>query len=145
MLWNIRKSIKKGEYLYALVPEHPKATKNGYVLFHRVVVENRENRILNKNEIVHHKDHNRFNNESDNLEVLDSGTHNRIHKLGSGHGKITATCPECRKTFEYNYNQRPEVKGLKQKFCSRHCNGLHSRKKQLARIGKRIYQIPSKD
>ena len=39
-MWNIRKLIKKGIYDYALVPEHPKATANGYVLYHRVVMEN---------------------------------------------------------------------------------------------------------
>ena len=26
-MWNIKKIIKKGDYLYALVPEHPKCTK----------------------------------------------------------------------------------------------------------------------
>ena len=32
------KTIKKGNYLYGLVPNHPKATKNGYVLEHRLQV-----------------------------------------------------------------------------------------------------------
>ena len=39
-MWNIKKIVSKGDYLYALVPEHPKATKNGYVLLHRIVMEN---------------------------------------------------------------------------------------------------------
>lgn len=39
MLFEIKKVIKKGDYLYALVPDHPNATKNGYVLLHRVVME----------------------------------------------------------------------------------------------------------
>ena len=34
----IRKEIKKGDYLYALVPDHPNATKNGYVLMHLLVL-----------------------------------------------------------------------------------------------------------
>lgn len=38
-MWNIKKLIHKGEYDYALVPDHPYATKNGYVLYHRVVME----------------------------------------------------------------------------------------------------------
>jgi len=55
-MWNIKKVISKGDYLYALVPEHPNATKNGYVLMHRIVMENHLGRILNKDEVVHHLD-----------------------------------------------------------------------------------------
>lgn len=34
MLFEIKKVIKKGDYLYVFVPDHPNATKNGYVLIH---------------------------------------------------------------------------------------------------------------
>lgn len=33
-MWKIQKLIHKGDYDYALVPDHPNATKNGYVLYH---------------------------------------------------------------------------------------------------------------
>ena len=49
-MWNIKKIISKGDYDYALVPEHPKATKNGYVLLHRVIMENHLGRLLNDDE-----------------------------------------------------------------------------------------------
>ncbi len=39
-MWIIQKIVSKGEYNYAVVPEHPNATSNGYVLEHRVVMEN---------------------------------------------------------------------------------------------------------
>lgn len=42
MMWNIRKSVTNGDdrYLYAVVPEHPRASKKGhYVYYHRVVME----------------------------------------------------------------------------------------------------------
>lgn len=45
-MWKIRKIIKKGDYEYALVPEHPNATKNGYVLHHRIVMENSIGRLF---------------------------------------------------------------------------------------------------
>ena len=61
-MWEIKKAIKKGDYMYALVPEHPFATKNGYVLYHRIIVENHLNRLLNSHEVVHHKNHNKFDN-----------------------------------------------------------------------------------
>jgi len=51
-VWKVEKIVKKGAYLYALVPEHPYATKNGYVLEHRVVMENHLNRLLNPDEVV---------------------------------------------------------------------------------------------
>lgn len=78
-MWNIKKVISKGDYNYALVPEHPYATKNGYVLLHRIIVENHLGRVLNTNEVVHHKDHNKKNNVIENLEVLDRIEHNRLH------------------------------------------------------------------
>lgn len=70
MLFEIKKVIKKGDYLYALVPDHPNATKNGYVLMHRVVTENHLGRLLEKNEIVHHLDENKHNNAIENLQVM---------------------------------------------------------------------------
>lgn len=74
-MFTIRKEIKKGDYLYALVLDHPNATKNGYVLMHRVIMENHLGRLLGKDEVVLHKDHNKFNNSVDNLEVMDKNAH----------------------------------------------------------------------
>ena len=54
-VWKIEKIISKGDYNYAIVPDHPYATKNGYVLEHRIIMENHLGQLLNPNEIVHHK------------------------------------------------------------------------------------------
>lgn len=51
-MWKIQKVISKGDYNYVKVPEHPNATVNGYVLEHRIVVENHLNRLLNPSEVV---------------------------------------------------------------------------------------------
>ena len=83
-MWNIRKSVKKGDYLYAVVPEHPKATKNGYVLYHRVVMENHIQRLLAENEVVHHKDENKKNNDITNLEIKNFITHIKEHQAHRG-------------------------------------------------------------
>ena len=69
-MWNIEKIIKKGDYLYAKVKNHPYATKNGYVLMHRVVAENHLKRLLNADEVVHHKDGNKKNKKKSNLLTL---------------------------------------------------------------------------
>ena len=60
-MWDIRRIIKKGDYLYAVVPEHPKAIKFGYVLLHRVIMENYLGRLLEDDEVVHHCDFNKLN------------------------------------------------------------------------------------
>lgn len=98
MLFEVKKVIKKGDYLYALVPNHHNATKNGYVLMHRVVMENHLGRPLEKNEIVHHKDHNKLNNNIGNLQVMDRVEHNRMHG-STGRNIIELVCPCCGKTF----------------------------------------------
>ena len=60
--WVIEKVISKGDYNYALVRGHPNATKNNYVLLHRIVMENKIGRLLTKNEAVHHINENKKDN-----------------------------------------------------------------------------------
>lgn len=132
-MWNIRKTVKKGDYLYAVVPEHPKATKNNYVLLHRVIMENSLGRILSDEEVVHHKDHNKYNNDIDNLEILTKVEHNRRHGLEQGRMTVILRCPVCGKEFVKAKNQTHLQK--KSKFnctcCSPVCRGKLSRYIQL--------------
>lgn len=67
VLWKIEKVISKGDYNYAIVKNHPKANKHGYVLEHRVVVENHLGRLLNPTEVVHHINHDKKDNR---LKIL---------------------------------------------------------------------------
>jgi hypothetical protein len=80
-MWEIEKIVSKGEYLYAVVRNHPKATILGYVFEHRIVVENSLGRILSDTEVVHHKNGNKKDNRIENLEVLDYKEHARLHAL----------------------------------------------------------------
>lgn len=132
--WNIKKVISKGDYLYALVPDHPNATKNGYVLMHRVVMENHLGRLLSANEVVHHKDHNKKNNDIENLEVLDALEHSKLHAAEKKKNYVKLVCPECGKTFIQVRNKTHLIK-TKNKFgctfCSASCRGKFSRKVQL--------------
>lgn len=132
-MWNIKKIISKGDYLYALVPEHPNATKNGYVLLHRVVVENYLGRVLNATEVVHHKDHNKRNNVIENLEVLDSKEHNRKHGLEKGEKRVKLICPWCKNKFDREVRQTHLRKPSKYNCtcCSPHCRGKLYREIQL--------------
>lgn len=55
-MWDIVGIVSKGDYDYAIVPDHPKAIKYGYVLLHRVIMENHIGRLLTDLEVVHHMD-----------------------------------------------------------------------------------------
>ena len=131
-MWKIRKIISKGEYNYALVPEHPNVTKNGYVLLHRVIIENHIGRLLTEDEIVHHKDHNKKNNDISNLEVLTKDEHSRIHMYERGKYYVKLKCPWCGKEFETPRNKTHLVKHktINCTFCSRRCSGSFSSYRQ---------------
>lgn len=52
-MWKIGKTVSKGDYRYAVIPEHPNAINYGYVLEHRAIIDNALGRLLGPNEVVH--------------------------------------------------------------------------------------------
>lgn len=132
-MWNIQKIISKGDYLYALVPEHPNSTKNGYVLLHRVTMENHLGRLLTENEVVHHKDGNKKNNDLNNLELLNKNEHVRLHQTLKGIQFVKLKCPVCKKEFDIPKNKSFLQKPSKYNCtcCSKHCRGILYREIQL--------------
>jgi ribosomal protein L40E len=68
-----------GGYIFAYAPKHPKQC-HGYVYKHRLVMEQILGRFLMDEEVVHHKNRIRSDNQPENLFLFDSGTdHRKYH------------------------------------------------------------------
>lgn len=128
MLWEEWKTIKKGDYLYAKIEKHPNATKNGYVLEHRAVMENIVGRLLTSEEEVHHIDRDSHNNSPDNLQLLSKEEHRKLHGKESLQKIVVLVCPNCFVSFEKSHRQTflGKKKG-RYTCCSRSCMGKFSR------------------
>lgn len=69
-------------YIMIKVKDHPFANKRGYVYQHRLIMEKNLKRYLTPEEIVHHKDGIKTNNDFSNLVMFRStGEHTSYHLL----------------------------------------------------------------
>lgn len=85
--WKGGRTIDKDGYSMVKINDHPDANGNGYVREHRLVMARKLNRPLLSDEVVHHKDGNRANNDPDNLFLYES---NAAHLAETLRGK----CPQ---------------------------------------------------
>lgn len=66
-------------YIFLYRPNHQMANNTGYIFEHRLVMAEYLGRMLDRSEIVHHKDGNRQNNIIENLEITNRKDHLKIH------------------------------------------------------------------
>lgn len=71
---------------------------------HREAMEKAIGRRLGYNEVIHHKDGNRMNNDPSNLEVMDRGDHIRLHCSGKTNEQRKA---EKAAELAGRYNEKP--------------------------------------
>lgn len=77
-----RKYRKKqsGGYILVYAPNHPSADRTGYVLEHRIILEEHIGRTLLSSEIVHHINGKKDDNRIENLKIVSREEHAKIHK-----------------------------------------------------------------
>ena len=128
-MWKIKCQMKNGPYIAVkTIPPHPKARKSdGYIMLHRVIMENHLGRILEDDEEVHHKDENTRNNSIENLEVRLRGEHQRHHALGRGKQVATFKCPNCERIFQKDRSKSHLVNKRRMTFCSIQCQDAFKR------------------
>ena len=66
-------------YVMALCPGHPTATKRGYVLEHRLIMEALLGRYLRHDEHVHHINGIPSDNRPENLALMPEAEHHSLH------------------------------------------------------------------
>lgn len=66
------------------VPHHPAANNRGYVLRSRYVAEGKLGRALSSSEVVHHKNGDALDDQSENLEITSLSEHTKTHYSEAG-------------------------------------------------------------
>ncbi len=77
--WKGGRRIGKDGYVVLWLPDHPYKDYHGYVREHRVVMEKSLGRHILPDEVVHHVDGDKQNNELDNLQLMTPQEHMSYH------------------------------------------------------------------
>lgn len=83
--WNGGLVVDKHGYILAKSPDHPRATKGGYVRLHRLVMERHLGRLLGPEEVVDHIDGDRTDNRIHNLHLYPSNAEHLRSTLRGRH------------------------------------------------------------
>jgi len=78
-----------GGYRRVYIPTHPRAPKSGEIYEHILVMEQKLNRFLTGEEVVHHIDNIKSNNDIDNLMLFENDAY---HALYHAKKKILDAC-----------------------------------------------------
>ena len=122
-MFKIISTCKGGGYMYCKTdPVHPKANSNNLYPLHRVVMENKLGRILLPDEIVHHIDEDKSNNNESNLMVLSVSDHAKLHRPEVDPVEVTCICNKKFKVKPSIFRRKMKISVTKTICCSRKCS-----------------------
>ncbi len=107
-------------YLAVVCLRHPRATRQGHVLVHRVVMEHQLRRVLGAREVVHHRNGDPYDNRLDNLLLLSPAEHTRLHHRPQQ--MVDLVCAWCGKAYRRLKGREPAAHGRREGCCSRSCS-----------------------
>lgn len=110
--WKGGRIVDKDGYVLIWSPGHPNSRKHSqYVFEHRLVMEKKLGRVLEPQEVVHHKNRDKQDNDPANLEVFASNADHLRHELS---GRVPNWTPEGRERLRHAAKarrRRPPVRG----------------------------------
>lgn len=75
------KKTRVDGYIAVYFPDHPKSSKDGYIMEHDLIMECYIGRWLKDDEVVHHINHIRSDNRIGNLQLMTFKEHARLHMI----------------------------------------------------------------
>jgi hypothetical protein len=123
-VFEILSICKGGGYRYCRTnPPHPNRNSKGLYPLHRVLMEIKLGRLLERSEDVHHKDEDKTNDHPDNLELKTGSDHAKHHASARAPKGLEFVC-RCGKEFTLKpYQARVRLKRSQSGHvhCSRKC------------------------
>lgn len=125
--WGGGRTINTQGYVLIYSPEHPYRDARKYVREHRLVMEKKLGRYLRPDEEVHHINHDKLDNQIDNLQLLSFEEHLALHRVERRVERMKKNCLVCEKEFQFVESTRRKGKNVP-KYCSQACYYISKRK-----------------